>query len=154
MNFTITETQRLIAAAALASVSDANSDPVDDFVRAMVVIQRGGMQPYFLQGFKWSCNARSRSEPERIRWDVEVLDQAVEQFHESIDNARGQASRRIRGNRARRIKAKVTEARNLMIIGLHKSNQLRNRHTQGGAPHVAFRLERGDYHTLNDRWHA
>lgn len=154
MNFTVTETQKLIAAAALASVSDANNDPVTDFVRAMVVIQRGGMEAYFLEGFQWSCKSRSRSEPERIHWDGEALDQAVERFHESIDNARGEAARRIRGNRARLRKAKEAEARQRLFIAQHQLEQLQARRPRRDALHFAFRLEGDDQQARNGRWHA
>lgn len=104
----VTETQRLITKAALeASGADQNlQNPaiVDDIVRAMLVIEKGHMQAYMLRGFNWSYRSRNRRDPLNTFLDRHNLETAVEVFQSSIDSAGGEAARRIRGNRARRVR--------------------------------------------------
>lgn len=106
MTITVTQTQKLVAEAALSAVgaNDMLRDPdtIDTLVRAMLVIEGGHMQAYMLRGFKWSYRSRNRRDPLGTFLDRHNLDRAVEAFHDTIDGARGEAARRIRGNRARR----------------------------------------------------
>lgn len=110
--FRVTETQRLIADAALQAVDlyrdenvPSNDQLVEHVARAMLVIEQGGLQAYFLKGFQWSCRARARREPDQVREGVMALDQAVDAFSHSIASSRGRAASRIRGNRRRRLVA-------------------------------------------------
>ena len=106
MTINVTQTQKLVAEAALAAVGadDLARDPgaILDLVRAMLVIEQGHMQAYMLRGFNWSNRSRNRRDPLGTFLDRHNLDRAVEAFHGSIDGAQGEAARRIRGNRARR----------------------------------------------------
>ena len=106
MTIHVTQTQKLIAEAALAAAGadDRLRDPVliDDMIRAMLVIEEGRMQAYILRGFKWSNHSRNRRDPLGTFLDRHNLDRAVEAFHGTIEEATGEAARRIRGNRARR----------------------------------------------------
>lgn len=106
MTITVTQTQKLVAEAALSAVgaNDMLRDPdtIDTLVRAMLVIESGHMQAYMLRGFNWSYRSRNRRDPLGTFLDRNNLDRAVEAFHDTIDGARGEAARRIRGNRARR----------------------------------------------------
>lgn len=104
----VTETQRFIIKTALqASGAHPNlQDPeiIDDIARAMLVVEKGRMQAYVLRGFNWSYWSRKRRDPLNTFLDRHNLDTAVEVFHSSIDSASGEAARRIRGNRARRVR--------------------------------------------------
>lgn len=104
----VTETQRFITKTALqASGAHPNlQDPeiIDDIVRAMLVVEKGHMQAYMLRGFNWSYWSRKRRDPLNTFLDRHNLDTAVEVFHSSIDSAGGEAARRIRANRARRVR--------------------------------------------------
>lgn len=106
MTIHVTQTQKLVAEAALAAVGADNlaSNPeiIEDVVRAMLVIEQGHMQAYMLRGFTWSNRSRNRRDPLGTFLDRHNLDRAVDAFHDSIDGAKGEAARRIRGNRARR----------------------------------------------------
>lgn len=114
MKFQVTKTQKLIIATALAAVDadldHANQGVLEDVARAMLVIQSGGMQAYVLNGFEWSCRVRGRREPERVAEDRSQLGEAVLRLHGAIDEAKGEAACRIRGNRARRIREIEREA--------------------------------------------
>jgi hypothetical protein len=116
MTIHVTQTQKLVTEAALSAVgaSEMLRDPaiIDTLVRAMLVIQAGGMQAYLFKGFKRSCMSRNRRQPEQVTREVEVLEASVHWFHEVIGQARGEAARRIRGNRARRIKQLEQDAEN------------------------------------------
>lgn len=104
-NFRVTETQRLIAVKALAVLGiNAQDDDflIEDFTRAMVIIQEAGMQSYFARGLKWSFISRSEQEQEQVEGERAALRDAVEYFSGTIDTARGKAACRIRANRARR----------------------------------------------------
>ena len=106
MTITVTQTQKLVAETALSAVgaNDMLRDPdtIDTLVRAMLVIESGHMQAYMLRGFNWSNRSRNRRDPLGTFLDRHNLEQSVEIFHGTIDGARGEAARRIRGNRARR----------------------------------------------------
>jgi hypothetical protein len=106
MTIHVTETQQFIVRAAL-EVSNADErllDPklIDDMIRAMLVIEGSGMQAYMLRGSKWSHRSRYWQDPAKATQEREELGLCVEWFQEHIDQARGEAARRIRGNRARR----------------------------------------------------
>jgi hypothetical protein len=106
MTIHVTETQQFIVRAAL-EVSNADEgllDPklIDDMIRAMLVIEGSGMQAYMLRGSNWSHCSRYRQDPAKATQEREELGLCVEWFQEHIDQARGEAARRIRGNRARR----------------------------------------------------
>jgi hypothetical protein len=117
MTINVTQTQKLVAEAALSAIgaNEMLRDPanIDTLVRAMLVIEGAHMQAYMLRGFNWSCMSRNRREPLEVARDRAELDQSVEWFHQSIDQARGEPARRIRGNRARRLKEMVREAEHL-----------------------------------------
>jgi hypothetical protein len=106
MTINVTQTQKFVAQAALAAVGAdhlaENPAAVDQVVRAILVIQQGRMQGYMLNGFNWSCSVRKRREPVNAFLDRHNLEEAVKTFMASIDGAKGEAGRRIRGNRARR----------------------------------------------------
>lgn len=114
MTIRVTQTQKLIAEAALGAVGADNlaSNPeiIEDVVRAMLVIEQGHMQAYMLRGFKWSHRSRFLQDPEKVRGERAELDQSVAWFQRHIDEAQGEAARRIRGNRKRRIKEMFLEA--------------------------------------------
>ena len=132
----VTDTQKLIVAEALRSVGRVVNGPDDslvvDVASAMLVVEKGGMQPYFLGGFKWSCSSRSRDNPEQVRADVESLEEAVDTFHQGINVARGEAARRIRGNRSRRIRALEREAQRQLVEAQLQRFALRQRLIGGG----------------------
>jgi hypothetical protein len=104
----VTQTQKLVAEAALSAVGAhnlaQNPETIDDIVRAMLVIEKGHMQAYMLRGFNWSYRSRNRRDPLNTFLDRHNLETAVEVFQSSIDSAGGEAARRIRGNRARRVR--------------------------------------------------
>lgn len=109
--FRVTQTQKLIAAKALEAVTQHEVHPddprIDDFARTMVIIQNGQMGGYFGQGTYWSLASRSQREPVQVaqeRFDIETK---VDAFQQSVANARGEAARRIRENRARRLRAEI-----------------------------------------------
>jgi len=106
MTINVTQTQKLVAEAALSAVgaNEMLRDPanIDTLVRAMLVIEGGHMQAYMLRGFNWSYRSRNRQDPLGTFLDRHNLDRAVEAFHGTIEEAKGEAARRIRGNRARR----------------------------------------------------
>jgi hypothetical protein len=108
MTIHVTETQKLVAEAALAAVGAdhlaENPEAVDQVIRAILVIQKGGMKSYMLNGFKRSCMSRNRRHPLEVARDNAVLDESVEQFHGQIAYSNTKAARRIRYNRARMIK--------------------------------------------------
>ena len=108
MTINVTQTQKLVAEAALAAVGADHlaEDPaaINDLIRAMLVIEKGRMQAYMLRGFNWSYRARYWQDPEKVRLERSELDETVEWFHGHINAARGEAARRIRGNRARHIR--------------------------------------------------
>ncbi len=117
MTIHVTKTQQFIVRAALeVSGADArlvDAQLIDDIIRAVLVIQEGGMQAYMLKGFRWSCSARARREPRQVSRDTEELQECTEWFHHYIDEASGEAARRIRGNRKRSIMKMVQEAQHL-----------------------------------------
>lgn len=106
MTIRVTQTQKLIAEAALAAVgaNDLLKDPesIENVVRAMLVVEQGHMQAYMLRGFNWSYRSRNRNDRLGTFLERHNLEKAVEAFHGTIEGARGEAARRIRGNRARR----------------------------------------------------
>lgn len=114
MSIRVTQTQQFIVREALeASGADprlADPELIDDIIRAILVIEEGQMQAYMLRGFKWSCRSRNRREPFNVARDQQELQQSVEHFHQRIEQMPGEATRRIRGNRARRLKKMVREA--------------------------------------------
>ncbi len=109
MTINVTQTQKLVAEAALAAVGADHlaQDPeaVDQVIRAILVIQKGGMKSYMLDGFQRSCMSRNRRHPLEVARDNAVLDASVELFHGHIGHSDTQAARRIRYNRSRLIKA-------------------------------------------------
>ena len=120
MTIHVTQTQKLVAEAALAAVGahDTCRDPavIEDLVRAMLVIEDGRMQAYMLRGFKWSCCSRGAQNPLGVAREMDDLTASVDWFHHYIENARGEAARRIRGNRVRRIKQVENDAERLQQL--------------------------------------
>jgi hypothetical protein len=105
-SFRVTETQKTITAKALEAVTLRPVDPEDpileDLSRMIVVIQKGYMDAYYKDGFDWSCRARFQRDPFAVAVERVDLEHTVNEFHERIDQARGEGARRIRGNRVRR----------------------------------------------------
>ncbi len=131
MTINVTQTQKLVAEAALAAVGADHlaQDPtaILDLVRAMLVIEQGHMQAYMLRGFNWSYRSRFLQDPEKVRRERAELDQSVEWFQRHIDEAQGEAARRIRGNRKRRIREMVQEAQHLQRYAVHQLRELEQR---------------------------
>ncbi len=105
----VTETQRLILNAAYLVASDGGEEldqrTSDAVIRAMLMIESSGMQPYFLKGFNWSCRSRAQGNYRQIDAEADQLAGHVDYFNEVIATARGRAASRIRANRVRSIKA-------------------------------------------------
>lgn len=118
MTIHVTDTQKLIATVALSTAGIPVGHPDDplvaDFVRAMLVIEKGGMQSYILNGFNWSCRSRGQHRRQVLE-ELAELEQATEFFHQGIDTAHGEGARRIRGNRVRRIKEVERQAEHLQL---------------------------------------
>jgi hypothetical protein len=131
MTIHVTETQQFIVRTAL-EVSNADErllDPklIDDMIRAMLVIEGSGMQAYMLRGSKWSHRSRYWQDPAKATQQREELGLCVEWFQEHIDQARGEAARRIRGNRKRRIREMVQEAQHLQRYAGQQLRELEQR---------------------------
>ena len=105
--FRVTETQHLIATAALNALQgdgELDESQIETFARMMVLIQKGGLGSYFANGLDWSFRSRSVHEPEQVQVEVVELNELVSNFSEAIDTARGKAASRIRWNRTRRMR--------------------------------------------------
>ena len=110
--FPVTETQHLIATAALNALQgdgELDENQIETFARMMVLIQKGGLGSYFANGLDWSFRSRSVHEPEQVQVEVVELNELVSNFSEAIDTARGKAASRIRWNRTRRMRQQEQE---------------------------------------------
>lgn len=105
----VTETQKLIVKSAYLAASERGEDidqqTCEEIVRAMLLIERSGMQPYFLKGYNWSCRSRAHGNHRQIEEESEELEARVEEFNFRIATSQGHAASRIRSNRVRSIKA-------------------------------------------------
>lgn len=142
--FHATQTQRLIAAAALNSLHGdnatkppANDQMIEDFARMMVVIQKGGMQSYFAKGTDWSFRSRAAQDPAQVAAEALSLLETVDRFHLDINTAKGKAACRIRENRAKRLKAEVKELTLQYKIGLLQAQRRANHFLKQQARFVA-----------------
>ncbi len=111
VEFRVTQTQKLIAAKALETILQEPVSPedprVENTARTLVVIQTGGMGAYYREGLQWSHASRARMEPEQVAQEVIDLEGKVATFQDRIDRSQGDAARRIRGNRVRRIRDEI-----------------------------------------------
>ncbi|MGR3507166.1 MAG: hypothetical protein ACU0B7_15010 [Paracoccaceae bacterium] len=117
--FRVTQTQKLIAVKALEAVTQQEVHPddprIDDFAQTMVIIQNGQMGGYFGRGFYWSLASRAQREPVQVaqeRFDMEIK---VDILRDGIARSHGEAARRIRQNRLRRIRDEIREIEELML---------------------------------------
>lgn len=135
--FRVTQTQKLIAAKALAAVTQQEIHPddprIDDFARMMVIIQNNQMGAYFDRGTLWSLASRAQREPVQVAQERFDLDSKSNDFQRAVRTATGEAARRIRENRARRLRAEIRETRALMhdlhegfeeVMGFHPLERL------------------------------
>ena len=117
--FRVTQTQKLIAAKALEAVTQQEVHPDDpritDFARAMVTIQNGQMGPYFAQGTNWSFASRAQRQPVQVAQERFDMESKIADFQQAVRTARGEAARRIRENRMRRLRAEIREIEELML---------------------------------------
>lgn len=117
MTIHVTKTQQFIARAALemSGADERLLDPklIDDMIRAMLVIEAAGMQAYMLRGHNWSSRSRCWQDPVKARQERAHLELCAEYFTRYLDQAQGEAARRIRGNRKRRIREMFQEAQQL-----------------------------------------
>lgn len=118
-DFRVTQTQKLIAAKALGAVTQQEVHPDDpritDFARAMVIIQNGRKGAYFSQGTSWSLASRAQREPVQVAQERFDLASKTDDFEQAMGTATGEAARRIRGNRARRIRAEIREIEEMIV---------------------------------------
>lgn len=135
--FRVTQTQKLIAAKALGAVTQQEVHPddprIDDFARAMVTIQNGHMGGYFDRGTLWSLASRAQREPVQVAQERFDLDSKIDDFQRAVRTATGEAARRIRENRARRLRDEIREIEELMldlqddfqeVMGFHPQERL------------------------------
>lgn len=144
MTIHVTETQKFLVRSAL-EVSGADErllDPklIDDTIRAMLVVEAAGMQAYMLRGSNWSHRSRYWQDPDKAQQDRADLLLCTERFEAYIDQARGEAARRIRGNRKRRLRELVQDAENLKRYAGQQLRELEQR-------------RRGVFHPVAANWH-
>lgn len=109
MTIHVTDTQAFILKAAFEIATEGSEEldqhTCDAIVRAMLLIERSGMQPYFFKGFKWSCWSRAQGNHAQVEADFDEFERHLDAFHNVVALSRGHAASRIRSNRVRRIKA-------------------------------------------------
>ena len=140
MTIHVTETQKFLVRSAL-EVSGADEqllDPklIDDMIRAMLVVEGSGMQSYMLRGSEWSHRSRYWQDRVKATQQREELFMCVEWFNQSIDQAHGEAARRIRGNRKRRIKERIQEAQHVQHYAGQQLRELEQRRRGIFNPHA------------------
>jgi hypothetical protein len=118
-DFRVTQTQKLIAAKALGAATQQEIHPddprIDDFVRAMVIIQNGHMGGYLGRGTNWSLASRAQREPVQVAQERFDMETKIEAFQQAVRTAPGEAARRIRENKARALRAEIREIEELML---------------------------------------
>ena len=109
MTIHVTDTQAFILKAAFEIATEGSEEldqhTCDAIVRAMLLIERSGMQPYFFKGFKWSCWSRAQGNHAQVEADFDEFERHLDAFHNFVALSRGHAASRIRANRVRSIKA-------------------------------------------------
>lgn len=105
VEFRVTQTQKLIAAKALEAATQQEVHPehpmVEIVARSIVILQRGRMATYFDHGLRSSHFSRAHREPEQVAQEILDVESKVHAFNTSIDDAKGEAARRIRANQTR-----------------------------------------------------
>jgi hypothetical protein len=109
MTIHVTDTQAFILKAAFEIATEGSEEldqhTCDAIVRAMLLIERSGMQPYFFKGFKWSCWSRAQGNHAQVEADFDEFERHLDAFNNVVALSRGHAASRIRANRVRSIKA-------------------------------------------------
>lgn len=118
-NFRVTQTQKLIAANALGAVTQQEVHPDDpritDFARMMVIIQLGHKGAYFGKGTSWSLASRAQREPVQVAQERFDLASKADDFEQAMRTATGEAARRIRENRSRRLRAEIRRIEEVIV---------------------------------------
>lgn len=104
-DFRVTPNQKLIAAKALEALTQQDMNPedpqIENFARAMVVIHRSGLGPYFGRGFSTSMNNRRRLNPEQVERETRYADEKSAELQEAINQDTSSAARRLQANKVR-----------------------------------------------------